>query len=318
VQGTRPPGIDIPIWNALPQESRDQIIQAEREKAVAEAWPLPEFDVNGPPPPSIDRQLWNHLPSEDRQAIFREQWQAAVREQTSLLFNGVPGGGVRADSPFLGADSMLGRGQVGQWSRYAVQEGSAAQYLNLEKVFGEGWPQTHYNLCGPLAVGASLGMTPQQALALFRDSNGAVSETKLKGRGTTEGGDLMRMYEAAGWTAEYKAGQLPQPEDMARLLAEGKQLIAVVNIDTSPSKDGMLRDFDDSTKQVAHWVNVRSVEEGANGEWMVRVYNPFENREEVYSWADFEASWNKTGGTNEDGTSWFNQSYGMVVATAPE
>ncbi|MBZ4421290.1 SH3 domain-containing protein [Myxococcus sp. RHSTA-1-4] len=318
VNGTRPPDLDIPIWNALGPEGQQRLIQAEREKAVAEAWPPPDFDPNGPPPPSIDARTWHHLPPEDRQAIFHEQWQAAVREQTALLFNGVPEGGVAAESPFLGADSDLGRGQVGQWSRYAVQEGAAAQYFNLQTVFGEGWPATHYNLCGPLAVGASLGLTPQQALTLFKDSNGDVSESRLKGRGTTNNADLEKMYEAAGWTAEYTAGQMTRPEDMARLLAEGQQLVALVNIDTSGSVDGMLRDFDDSTKQVAHWVNVRAVEQDASGEWMVRVYNPFQNREEVYSWEDFEASWNKTGGTNEDGTNWFNRSYGLLVATPPE
>ncbi|MFP2903643.1 SH3 domain-containing protein [Pyxidicoccus sp. 3LFB2] len=316
VEGTRPPDLDIPVWNALPRENRDQIIQAEREKAVAQAWPMPDFDVNGPPPPSIDARTWHRLPAEDKQAVFREQWQAAVREQTSLLFNGVPEGGVVAQSPFLGADSSLGRGQVDQWSRYAVQEGSAAQYFNLEKVFGEGWRQTHYNLCGPLAVGASLGLTPQQALTLFKGSDGVLSESVLNGGGTTAGGSLMKMYGAAGWTSEYVAGAMTQPEDMARLIAEGKQLIAVVNIDTKGA-DGMLRDFDDSTKQVAHWVNVRAVEEDAQGNWMVRVYNPFENREEVYSWEDFEASWNKTGGTDAEGNPWTNRPYGMVVATPP-
>jgi hypothetical protein len=126
----------------------------------------------------------------------------------------------------------------------------------------------------------------------------------------------MKMYEAAGVTAEYSAGQFTQPQDMARLLAEGKLLTAVVNIDTTGA-GGMLRDFDDSTKQVAHWVNVRAVEQTGNGEWMVRVYNPFENREEVYSWDEFKESWSKTGGKNDKGESWFNQAYGMVVATPP-
>lgn len=317
VKGTRPPDMDIPIWNALPPENRAQIIQEAREKAVAEAWPMPEFDVNGPPPPSIDERTWHHLPPEDRQAIFQSQWQAAIREQTNLLFNGIPEGGAIVEHPFLGADSNLGRGQVGQWSRYAVQEGSAAQYFNLQKVFGEGWPNAHYNLCGPLAVGASLGMTPQQALQLFRDSDDGAGEGILKTGWSTTGAHLMEMYAQAHWTSEYQANHLPDPRDMAALLAEGKQIVAVVNIDTTGA-DGMLRDYDTSTKQVPHWVNVRAVEETANGEWMVRVYNPFENREEVYSWDEFEEAWNKTGGLNEDGTPWFNQPYGMVVATPPE
>jgi hypothetical protein len=317
VAGTRPPDMDIPVWNAMGPEGQQRFIQAEREKAVAEAFPQPVFDANGPPPPFIDAGMWHRLPPDDRQAIFQEQWQAAIREHTALLFNGVPEGGVRAESPFLGADGELGRGQVGQWSRYAVQEGAAAQYLNLQEIFGEGWPTTHYNLCGPLAVGASLGLTPQQSLTLFRDSNGDVSEARLKGRGTTNNADLEKMYAAAGWTAEYTAGAMTRPEDMARFLSEGKQLVALVNIDTGGGVDGMLRDFDDSTKTVAHWVNVRAVERDANGEWMVRVYNPFQNREEVYSWDEFEASWNKTGGTDENGEAWFNRSHGLLVATPP-
>ncbi|MCY1022253.1 SH3 domain-containing protein [Pyxidicoccus sp. MSG2] len=317
VKGTRPPDMDIPIWNALPPENRAQLIQAEREKAMAAALPPPDFDVNGPPPPSIDAQTWHHIPPEDRQAIFQEQWQAAVREQTNLVFNGVPEGGVRVEHPFLGVDSELGRGQAGQWSRYAVQEGAAAQYLNLQEVFGKGWPTTHYNLCGPLAVGASLGLTPQQALRLFKDSDGANSEGALKSGTTTANDQLEKMYGAAGWTSEYKTNDILKPWDMAKLLSDGKQLIALVNIDTRGA-GGMLRDFDDSTKQVSHWVNVRAVEQAGNGEWMVRVYNPFENSEEVYSYAEFQESWSKTfGGYDDEGNTLYNRPYGLLVATPP-
>ncbi|MCP3137596.1 SH3 domain-containing protein [Pyxidicoccus xibeiensis] len=316
VEGTRPPDLERVMWTALGPEGQQRFIQAEREKAVAQDWPMPDFDPNGPPPPSIDRQTWHHLPPEDRQAVFQEQWQAAVREQTDLLFNGVTEGGVRVKSPFLGVDSELGRGQVGQWSRYAVQDGASAQYFNLETVFGEGWRNTHYNLCGPLAVGASLGLTPQQALTLFKDSNGATSASVLNSGNSTSRDDLMAMYGKADWTSRYVAGETRPPAELARLLAEGNQLIALVNIDTADAY-GKLRDFGVSTKQVAHWVNVRAVEQDANGEWMVRVYNPYENSEEVYSWADFEVAWSKSGGKNAKGVEWTNNPYGMVVATPP-
>ncbi|RKG75821.1 SH3 domain-containing protein [Corallococcus exercitus] len=322
--GTCPPEIEMHVWTHLPKESREQIIQTAREKAVAETWPMPEFDPNGPPPSSVSPLVWNHLPPEGKQQLFQQEWQAAVREQTSLIFNGVPEGGVVAEHPFLGVDSSLGDGQVGEWLENALREGSAAQYINLEKALGPGWRQVHYNLCGPLAVGGSLGMSPKEALTAFKDAGGT-NASILNGGGTTKATPLQKVYEARGWTTGYTSGAatMPAPEDMARMLEEGKALIALVNIDTDGA-DGMLRDMADSTKQVSHWVNVRAVEENGNGDWMVRVYNPFENREEVYSWSDFESSWAKNGGMvpgqNEGDPPVFklNAGHGLLVATPPQ
>ncbi|MHA7634193.1 SH3 domain-containing protein [Corallococcus sp. M7] len=318
--GTCPPDIEMHVWTKLPKESRAEIIQTAREKLVAENWPMPEFDVNGPPPASVDSLVWDHLPPEGRESLFRQEWQAAVREQTALIFNGVPEGGAVAEHPFLGVDSSLGNGQVGEWLDNALQVGSAAQYINLEKALGPGWRQVHYNLCGPLAVGASLGMSPKEALTAF----GATSAGILNGGGTTTATPLETVYEARGWTTGYTSGEasMPAPEDMARMLDDGKALIALVNIDTKGA-DGMLTFFDDSTKAVAHWVNVRAVEENGNGDWTVRVYNPFENREEIYSWDDFEESWGKNGGlvpsTEVEGefVFKFNAGHGLLVATPP-
>nr|AYM52425.1 beta-N-acetylglucosaminidase [Corallococcus sp.] len=318
--GTCPPDIEMHVWNALPKESRAESIQTAREKVVAENWPMPEFDVNGPPPASVDSLVWDHLPPEGKESLFRQEWQAAVREQTALIFNGVPEGGAVAEHPFLGVDSSLGNGQVGEWLDNALQVGSAAQYIDLEKALGPGWRQIHYNLCGPLAVGASLGMSPKEALTAFAATSAGI----LNGGGTTTATPLETVYEARGWTTGYTSGaaSMPAPEDMARMLEDGKALIALVNIDTKGA-DGMLSLFDDSTKAVAHWVNVRAVEDNGKGGWTVRVYNPFENREEIYSWEDFEASWGKNGGlvpsTEVEGefVFRFNAGHGLLVATPP-
>ncbi|RKH86711.1 SH3 domain-containing protein [Corallococcus sp. AB045] len=322
--GTRPPDIEMHVWNALPQESRAEIIQTAREKVVAENWPMPEFDVNGPPPSTVDSLVWDHLPPEGKQSLFQQEWQAAVREQTSLIFDGVPEDGAVAEHPFLGVDSSLGNGQVGEWLDNALQEGSAAQYINLEKALGPGWRQVHYNLCGPLAVGASLGMSPKEALTAFAATSAGI----LNSGDTTTATPLAKVYEARGWTTGYTSGSasMPAPEDMARMLDDGKALIALVNIDTKigdEDKDGMLRLHGDSTKAVSHWVNVRAVEDNGNGGWTVRVYNPFENREEIYSWEDFEASWGTNGGmvpsTEVEGefVFRFNAGHGLLVATPP-
>ncbi|RKG67365.1 SH3 domain-containing protein [Corallococcus sp. CA054B] len=301
--GTNPPEIEVHVWTKLSQAARDEVRLDGWEAVVAKTWPMPEFDVNGPPPPSVDPLVWNHLPPEGKQSLFREEWQAAVHEHASLLFKGVPEGGVRVDHPFLGTDSSLGRGKVDQWREFAVNPNSAAQYLNLHQMLGDGWRTSHKNLCGPLAVGASMGLPPDEALALFKDSDGATSANLLNGGGTTDNADLMQMYEAAGWSSKYKAEKALPPEEFARFLANGDTLVALVDIDTGTKADGKL-----SASGTAHWVNVRAVEEGANGEWTVRVYNPFQNREEVYSWKDFEASWAKTAD---------NRSHGLLVATPP-
>ncbi|NOK19267.1 SH3 domain-containing protein [Corallococcus carmarthensis] len=298
--GTRPPDIEVHVWNALPKESREEIIQTAREKVVAEMWPMPEFDVNGPPPPSVAPMVWDHLPAEGRETVFRQEWQAAVREQTSFLFDGVKEGGEVVDHPFVGVDSALGRGKVDEWSEFAVNPNSAAQYLNLNGMLGDGWRTLHKNLCGPLAVGASMGLLPTEALNLFAE---ATSAGLLNSGVTTDNGHLATMYQTAGWTTEYKAENALPPEDFARFLADGNSLIALVDIDPTGA-DGKLR-----ATGTAHWVNVRAVEENGNGDWMVRVYNPFQNREEVYSWKDFEAAWAKTAG---------NRSHGLLVATPPQ
>ncbi|NPC83164.1 hypothetical protein HPC49_33700, partial [Pyxidicoccus fallax] len=341
-QGTRPPDIDVHVWNGMGEQFQKQYIQAEREKAVAKDWPPPEFDVTGPPPPFIDAMTWGHLSSEGRKALFQQQWQAAVREQTNLLFapGGVPPGGTVVEHPFLGVDSDLGRGKTGLWLDLALNPNPAAdgaQYLNLSKVLGPGWPVENYNLCGPLAVGGSLGLDPRQALTAFSNDTVVNGAYALSEGLTTVGTQLVDMYEVEGWTAEASSLDNKPPHEMARLISEGKQLIALVNIDTKGA-DGMLKSFGDSTKKVAHWVNVLAVEQTGSGDWMVRVYNPYENREEVYPWTDFHASWSKTGvevqveKTEEEKTEAekamnapvyktvydFNHAYGIVVATPPD
>ncbi|RKH94383.1 SH3 domain-containing protein [Corallococcus sp. AB038B] len=299
--GTRPPDIEMHVWNALPKESRAEIIQTAREKVVAENWPMPEFDVNGPPPPSFSSMAWSHLPSESKQAIFQQEWQAAVSEQTQKLFSGVQSGGEVLEHSFLGTDSTLGRGKVGEWREFAVNPDSAAQYLNLNSMLGDGWPRVHNNLCGPLAVGASMGLLPQEALTLFAASSDT-NEGWLKTGDPTGKDDLIPMYAAENWTTDYTSGNPLSEEDFARFLADGKSLVALVNINPDGA-DGMLR-----AGGTAYFVNVRAVEENGNGDWMVRVYNPYQNREEVYSWKDFKASWTQTEGNN---------AYGLLIATPP-
>jgi hypothetical protein len=65
----------------------------------------------------------------------------------------------------------------------------------------------------------------------------------------------------------------------------------------------------DGPEDTAHWVAILDVTQTPSGEAIVRVYNPYHNREEVYPWSSFEAAWAETR---------FNDSvHGLLVATPP-
>jgi hypothetical protein len=81
----------------------------------------------------------------------------------------------------------------------------------------------------------------------------------------------------------------PDPEKLEGILSQGASLMVLVNI--NGDKDGMLEGAGTSTDDITHWVNVLSVTEAPNGQTYVRVYNPYQNREEVYSWSEFQTAW---------------------------
>jgi hypothetical protein len=327
VEGSRPPHVSAELWNHLPPDDQLLIIRQEREKVIAEAHPQPDWLRDGSRPPSIPGEQWDRFPPAHQQRFIesaRAKWTAAILELAQAFFQpgGVPPEGIRLEEPLIGLGSSLGDGRSGDWARYASANTNAVQYLNLAEMFDPNWPdgpltwrREHNNLCGPLAVGAALGLGPVEALTLFK---GALGDGRLNdGEGTTPG-ELTDMLEQAGWSAAYASGDnqgYTRPWELADKLAQGQVLIALVNIDSNPEVGGMLTDFHDGRNakaQVAHWVNIRAVEQGPDGQWLVRVYNPFQNSEEIYTWEAFKESWE----TTHNGAD-FNRSYGLLTATPP-
>ena len=78
------------------------------------------------------------------------------------------------------------------------------------------------------------------------------------------------------------------------MLEKGDKPIALVTIDGN----GKLSAFDDLSNPISHWVWVQDMITTKSGETLVRLYNPFSNKEEIYSWDEFSTAWNKTGGKN--------------------
>lgn len=128
--------------------------------------------------------------------------------------------------------------------------------------------------------------------------------------GTTDY-SLTQFLDAYGWNAECKAGELDASE-MSRLLREDKAVVALVNTDSSlPVSDyGNLTSVDATTKNhgnpTAHWVTVLDVVEPPEGPKIVRVYNPYMNQEEFYTWDTFTDALSQTRGNTTQ--------YGLVIA----
>jgi hypothetical protein len=193
---------------------------------------------------------------------------------------------------------------------------------------------THYNLCGQLSVIAAMGLDFSEGLKIFalitietwdkEDLYGIKEGDELYDE-FKRGSDILRMpgmttsyatlenfIEDAGGS-EVSASHMKNgtKEALLDLLIKGDKMISLVNIDGN----GKLVPYDDVTKPIAHWVWVQDIITTKSGETLVRIYNPFMNREEVYSWDEFAAAWDTTGYL-ENGKKKKNSNYyqGVVIS----
>ncbi len=203
-----------------------------------------------------------------------------------------------------GEDEQLDRIANGQWFEVGFADGSTG--FVFEGVMSSPWAHPHTNLCGPLATGHALGISPEEAIRLLAaDDEYADRLLVNEGMDTTP---LAKMFAAHDYSTQWTQGAAPSPELLREQLEEGAAVIALVNIHAGAS-DGFLGPIDETKRNVAHFVHLEAVEQRADGDWVVRVYNPYQNREEVYAWDHFNSAWRATPGNAS--------SYGRLVATPP-
>ncbi len=193
-------------------------------------------------------------------------------------------------------------------------------------------PEAHFKLCGILAATAALGLDLKTGFLAFADLtlydvpqwDSKTKKFKADGKGSiiTGGGtgaDILR-YGAASTTGDlvlflnsvlgdgaYQSLQGSEghppltPEQIGDIISQGKPLIALVSMEVFPNKPndnsipyGQVLSTEKCLDSVSHFVTITGMFQGEHGEWWVRVYNPFQNFEEVYSWKTFEAAWEKT------------------------
>lgn len=206
--------------------------------------------------------------------------------------------------------------------RFQYSPGEVDQYLMLNGVdgvpefVGKGYGSDfsgdfglHYNLCGQLATAVTIGVDPIDGLIAFEriDSGPSILADQTIGTGHAQ---LTNMLGEFGWEGERVGnatdpypwrdgrGWQPKPEQVAEHLEQGRALIALMGLNT---RSGLI----DPAGPIPHWVSVLQVVESQDGEAYARIYNPYQNREEWYSFDHLAASW--APGPN----------YRAVVATPP-
>ena len=289
----------------------------------------PEWLVKKKRPPWIRFGIWRSMPEDDKKSFYedenkmlagwlkrrpaRRNWsQESLAEAMNLYYAGIKKEGTVAEHPISKSD--YGRGVEGEWADLQASNANAAQYLDLFALLGRGFPRSHFNLCGELTVCAILDLELDAGLKQFRDTPSGADILASKGHGTS-GPQLSRFIKAATddeMTAEFtraasSSRPIPvlEPEGMLEALNKGGLMVTLINIEGFRN-NGLLKPVDESRKTIAHWVAVIDVSALRDGEHLIRVYNPFQNQEEIYTWPHFKASWDKTDGN-------FSR-YGVVLA----
>lgn len=160
------------------------------------------------------------------------------------------------------------------------------QYLDVFRVIDK--HVIHFNLCGEICVAALTGRDVIPLLNQWKVSYvraPAIIRDPKEGTGI---GDLKSMLALSNLVfEEYRYSPSVSPTSPLRLqnqLKEGKMAIAGVGIYRSNGK--LCGNESDSGKIVRHWVVLEDVKPVGNSGW-VRLYNPFRNREEIYTYDNF-------------------------------
>lgn len=190
-------------------------------------------------------------------------------------------------------------GGVEVWDRYHIGDTKIAQYMSPRRLTSSYKlrDSIHYNLCGELAVINALGIGIEYGFVKFAEMAGG---TEILNTNMTTSGYVLANLISKIDGGKYSVPEIPRnsfgihnPVTMYKMTWNKDIIISLVNIDTY--KYGNLRDINVSRHSVAHWVWVQKVFE-YDGNSFVRVYNPYMNREEIYSWEIFESAYRQTRG----------------------
>ena len=169
----------------------------------------------------------------------------------------------------------------------AIKAGySAAQYINLVAVVGHNL--RHFNLCGEFCVATLGGQNVIPSLKKWKivyPRAKRILEDPGEGTNTLDLRSMLAIFNLPNAEINYKDRDemllLISPKRLREKLHNGKMMIAGVGI----KSNGRLH----PQGNIRHWVVVEDVIPVGNNGW-VRLYNPFNNRDEVYPFKLFSVS----------------------------
>ncbi len=151
---------------------------------------------------------------------------------------------------------------------------TAAQYIDIRGALGYGLVQ--HNLCGEMSVAALLGSDIIPFLKAWIAASKTAKQLLAQDRGTSTL-DIQEMLRVGAkqyefWRAEPSVAPLT-PDFLRKGLAGGRMALAATGITSA----GLIR----SKSRIRHWIVVEDIFPVSNSAW-VRLYNSFQDREEVY------------------------------------
>ncbi len=170
----------------------------------------------------------------------------------------------------------------------------------------------HINLCGEIGTAVSIGVYPVDALLKFNDIPGGKNILMDETVGTSHK-NLIALFAKYGWEGQ-SVGHTNDPyqwSDEYTLkpkffqvedhLKSGRSIEALVNLNTFSNYIEPLDKHD-----APHWAPILQVMTTHDGQEVVRLYNPYQDREEWYPFDHLVQSWTPSA------------NYVAVVAAPPE
>lgn len=170
----------------------------------------------------------------------------------------------------------------------AINAGRAGyQYLDIAKVIGV--TKIHYNLCGMFCAAALAGVDVipllQQWKAAYPNADKILRNNS--GTGLTDVESMLKIYGLEYETLTYDSSiSSITPARLLERVEKGNMVFWGVAIFKS---NGKLSGKVAGDKTTRHWIVLEDVHPVGNSGW-VRIYNPFRNREEIYTYDYFMLS----------------------------
>ena len=323
--GMCPPSLDPDLWDRLPLEDQQAILA--RAMAIWESWiqrlieedrlceaDLEEFYqlLQGYQPLWVinncrrTRKLFAEPRYDEDQVLARPGYLDQVmwsgtREKVGghiwyeVLYDGRTGWMQRRhlaeNLPFDLFGPMVAFPRDAGISDALAAKRGAAQFIDVTAVVPNAKPEIHTRLCGQFCVTALLGerigcsvlnflktWTSQDHASWRDEAIDIVANNRYTGFGHVE-----NMLHIFGVRHE-RVTRHASPHDLEKTLDGNRMMIALVTIDWCGSLAGT----------DGHWVIVEDAVDDGETCW-VRIYNPFWNQEEIYTYDQFDEAWNNGG-----------------------